>query len=153
MKTARILFTIAGLAALTLATGFAAQPPSPRSERATRVSADRAHVGREQIAPNFAKRGLIGPLKAQSYRVPLHAPVQPALKKPAAGANGLWKPGRMENHHELLAQSPHNGGTAALGPGISRSRSETPAHLGGLTIASAKYSSAALDGTAFKRKP
>jgi hypothetical protein len=153
MKTARILFTIIGLGTLTLAAGFAAQPPSPRSERAPRDIAERAHGGREQIEPNFAKRGLIGPLKAQSYRMPLRALGQPALKKPAVGANGLWKPNKMENHHESLTLSPHYGGTAALGPGISRSRSETPAHLGGLTTASAKHSMASLNGTAFKRKP
>lgn len=148
-----------GFGAFTLGVGLAAEPSRQSSERMSREnhptgvrSAGPVRGSREQMEPNFAKSSPAGPIKAQSKRTPLHELAQPRLKKAASAANGGGMMNKMENHHEPLAKLPGIGGTKALGPGLNRSRSAAPAVLGGLTT-SGKNSTAALNGTAMKRKP
>jgi hypothetical protein len=153
MKTSCILFAIIGLGAFSLESVFAAEPSRPPPERAPRKFADRAHGSPARIEPNFAKSGLVAPFKAQSKRASPRQLAQPAPKKPATAANGVRMMHKTENHRGPLTLSPRYGGTATLGPGLSHSRSATPASLGGLTTTSAKHSTAALDGAAVTRKP
>jgi hypothetical protein len=160
MQTARFLFTIVGLGAFTLGRCLAAEPFTPPSERAPRENhptgvrpADPVHGSRERREPNFASSSQTGPVKPQSKRTPPHELPQPMLKKAATAAHGAWMMNKIQNHHEPAAKLPGNAGATAPGPGISRNRNATPAVLGGLTTASAKHSTAALDGAAVKRKP
>jgi hypothetical protein len=78
---------------------------------------------------------------------------QPGSKKPGTPATSGLPMNKMENRHNQAVKLPAAGGTASLGPAMSRSRSRTTAELGGLTISKARNSTAALDGSTMKRKP
>jgi len=59
----------------------------------------------------------------------------------------------MENHHPAQARLPAGGEMVAHWTGVARNRSPWTAVLGGWSIASARTSAAALNGTAMKGKP
>jgi hypothetical protein len=160
MKTTRFFFTVLGFGALTLGVGVAAEPPnkpSPRVMRENHTPTSRpggpVQASRELMERNFLKSSQAAPIKPQSKRQPIKPLAPPMLQKAAGAANGGSIVNKMENRREQPGKLPGLRGTAEPSPGLSRSRSASPAVLGGLTGSNGKNSIAALNGATMRRKP
>jgi hypothetical protein len=171
MKTARFLFTIVVLGALTPGLNYAGEPsklpaePKLRQIHPTTIRpADRAHDRIDQAhrphsslinpGPSTERSSQVSPKNNQTKSAsgnPLH---QPGMKKaPTAGNDGLML-NNTANHHQRAAKLPVGTGSTTPWTGVVRSRNATAALVGRVLITSnAKYSAGPLDGAAVKRKP
>jgi hypothetical protein len=160
MKTARFLFTIIGLGALTLGVSHAGEPSSqssgedPHKNHATSVRpADPVHGNKDQMDRTSKKSSQALPINNQSKRAPVNEVHQTGLKKAATAANEGLMMNKIRNNHEQRARLPVGSGTTAPLPGAVHARSATVAVIGGLAASSGKHSAAVVNGAAMKRKP
>ncbi|HEV7924644.1 MAG TPA: hypothetical protein VGR14_04770 [Verrucomicrobiae bacterium] len=160
MKTKCFLFVMIGLGVLTPGVGLAAESSSPLSARVPREthttsarSADLLRGNTVQMERSIAKSSQPGPIHTQTKHPTRNELHQHGPNKAATAANSGRMMNKTVNHFEPPAKSPIVGGTTALGPEMCRSRSANLAVLGGLNYASAKHSTAALDGAAMRRSP
>jgi hypothetical protein len=165
MNTARILFTIVGLGALTLGLCYAGESSKlpaeqgPHKSHATSVHpADRDQMDRKHSLSNSnghgaERSGRTAPIYTQTKRASGNELHQPGLKKAATAANGGLMINRTGNQHGQPARLPGGSGAAASGTGVVRSRKAGAAGIGGITTSSARNSAAVLNGTGIKRKP
>ncbi len=159
MKTLSLLLTLFSCGALLRSPCLAA-PSIRTSDKALRPGA-RNERTTPRVGPERAKPGATLPLPAPVKRSDLHS----ASAATAGGLHGLsaTQPGlgkeRMapkptatrENHPALL---PHSSAQmTALEVNPVHKHGPAPAALGGLTVASAARSTAAINGTGFKHKP
>jgi hypothetical protein len=171
MKTARILFTIAGFGAFTFGLCYAAEPSQPPAEQDSRQihatgnrPANRIHDSRTQADPKPAplnhnsraseRSSPAGPIHTRTKHPSGNDLHQPGLKKAAPAANGGLMMSKTGNHCEQPAKLALGSGRTASLPGGVRTRSAAAAAIGGMAAASAKHSAAALNGADFmKPKP
>jgi hypothetical protein len=146
--------------ALTSAVGLAAEPPSDRAPHenhpATTHPAALIHPGKPHLEQNKPKSGQPGPLHTQTKPAAGKELLQRDAKRAAASTHSGVTMNKLETHHETHeapAKLAENKSKIAPEPTLNHGRSASSPVMHGLTIPGAKYSTAALNGSDFKRKP
>lgn len=169
MKSARFLVTIIGLGALTLATGFAGEPPNQTSKNNSQenpanlvrpagrppgneVQADQTQAKVKDKARSPEKISEPVPLNSRIKRPPANELHPPVLKKAATTANGGLAILKRTNRPAAPAKLPVGSGATAPTTVHVRGRSDAVAVLGGATASSANNSAAGVNGADLKHK-
>jgi hypothetical protein len=157
MKTPRFLLIIIASGTLASRAGLATEPSANRAPHETHPAASHPaselHPGKGSMERSVPKSSQPGPLHTQIKPNPTKEALQHDVKRTPAIIHSGVTMNKPVSLHEALAKWPENKSQMLAEPKLNHSRSTPAPIMSGLTMPAAKYSTASLNGTTFRRKP